>query len=1543
MSGTVQALGIVIIIVILLLIFYQVYKKLTEKPPSETQPPGTTPGSSGLDVSGQFGGPGAATDALSWDPARGDNAGIYGFLAMMLADYLGKKLRDAAERDQQRKLDEKARAEAEEKARREKRLTDDFDNRLKDIDDSRAKKFEEFLRDEQNKVLRNAELTEKQIRDRIAAAEEKQRKMLEEQLRDEKNKVLREAGLTDEDIQRRVSAVEETQRKALEEKLRDEKNKTLRQAGLTDEDIQRRISAAQDEKRKALEEQFREEKSKALREAGLTDEDIQRRVLAAEETQRKTLEELLRDEKNKVLREAGLTDEDIQRRVSAAEETQRKALEEQLRDEKNKAIQKAGLTEEDIQRRVSTAEKTQKSLYEEYFREEQSRALREAGLTDEQIQRRVAEVEQKQRASLEENLRAQRSDLLAERGLSDEDVQRRVSIAEEKQRAAFEERLREERSSTLLDRGLTEDETARRVGEIDKKYKNFLEDQMRSELDRTYKNQGVTDDFVRDVEQRYKTIYEERFRVVESLRPDSKTFTENTTKRINKYLDETFRKQLVDIVDLGEKSWKQKIVDLEARYKQTFEAKFRSILEEQFRSSGLSSTETDAKIAELEKTYKQIFEEQVRKTNAAMNKLTPAERAKLASFQHAHTSSYEIRRMVTGEPQRGEDGRVDESRPAYSSAEGTNKISTKAMSNFSHLQLMAIMEKESPLYRNVLRALFKAKNGINALSDNPINRTLDKLANTKGGQALATGFEKIGDFLDFAQVVMTFTDAAFYNQFPDESALFTTDRMDGYSTFSLKSQLDVIGTYNDRMDQQNQETSGYGYPFAYVQFPLINGPLTQVDMNTPGFKGDVYYNQTRIETEIDAVREFLLRTTEPYKSSIRSSLDSYYGAGTSNAVSVDLTQSFVSYLKTYDPEFVGLTDSQRDSLYELAYSNVCTRYGGIVYIDYYKTDPMRKGRKRFQCGFNSASNCNANTVRWYDELNKGNVIGGEYGEWYTYSELLAKKGPGGSNILSSNTFESYTLGGNVYASDQTFITNGQQGACMVMNSTLYSICYSTAKEFQTSYKVDSVDGAGYDFATHRCVFTPAYCQSLGTCYRRSTKTCELPTEELNGVSMIFGTGGPREFIRLHGCTIEDGLGNTNPLSVIRSGVGVITEAVKRMDSWGPGLKASLASPTGSLMFATAVMGVTMASNKKAFAKLSGKAQFIAGGVMTGAMITLMVLVAVESLAGVYEQRAAPIDDALEYTVGGWRSRTEADPPSETGKAVRPMSFLDGWVTKPILYHPPGQMSQPYASVNAFPVKSGPTDTRGVVVTNSMFATQLSGSDLRNRLSTCLPDTQAVGRLQKVASIGPDLLSSIGGPIGSAFSTIANAISGSMTCPRQYTCYKDISGYPQFSFIRASSRAEANQMYCIQPFPIMSAEQDLSDPTIGPLAGPSTNWLTSNIWTSGEDASTPTFPMQSVTRGAESQNRWYYQLVYDKKKISRSAIWDDAKMSKYFDGTTINYIRQGTCQDDFYATDAAGNPVPVDPRCFGFLQVAFSNYKFSPMTLMATVSNAVIPP
>jgi hypothetical protein len=1535
-----------------------------------------------------------------------------------LRDQQDRVLRDAGLTDENirnmvERVEEGQRAAFEEQLRAEqsRALADagfadeDIQRKIAEFENDQRAAFEEGLRADQSRALADAGFADEDIQRKIAEFEEKQRAAFEEGLRDQQDRVLRDAGLTDEDIQRKVAAVEEGQRAAFEEELRAEQSRALADAGFADEDIQRKIAEFENDQRAAFEEQLRADQSRALADAGFADEDIQRKVADFEQKLKYAFEENFRALQSDALREVGLTDEDLRQIQTAAEEKLRAALEEQLRLEQNEQFRNAGITDEQFNRikaavedaklrstdeslrrqasgdfssqgftdeqmkvRRELIEKTKISIIEEQFKLQQSRALESAGFSDEDIRTKVASAENSKQAELTEKLRKQQSDLLESRGLTADDQARRIANAEETMRNKFEEKLRAERSSTLLDRGLTEAETARRIDEIDKTYKKYLDELQRAGISRSQASAGVDADYARDIAKRFERMYDERFRVQRSRQTDAESVKSQVNQRVRKFLDEQLRTQISDLrpgKGLTDADWTQKMAEVDSRIRATFEAKLRNALVQQFTSSGLSDADVKTKIDETVERTKKIFEERFRKTNEILSRLTPAERAKL---QHFRTSSYEISRMVRGEPRRGEDGRVDESRMPYDSAEGSNKISTKAMSNFSHLQLLVITETKSPLGRNILRALFQAKNGIAKLADNPINRTLDKLAATKAGKALANGFDAINDFLDFAQVVMTFTDAAFYNQFPAEGDLFTTERMDGYSTFTLKSQYDVIGAYNSKMDRQNEDAKAvidgggdppYGFPFAYVQFPLINGPLTQVDMNTPGFEGDVYYNQTRLELEIDAAREYLLRTMEPFKSSIQSSIDSAYGVGTSSTISVDITQTFVDLLKYYDPEFIGLTDSQRDQLYELAYSNVCHKYDGIVYIDYYKYDPHRKGRKRFQCGFKSPLVCNQNTMRWFDELNKGKVIGGEYAEWYNYSELLEKQwttkvgdNDVTSNILLSNTFQSYQLGGNVYANVATN-TNGLTGACMVMNSTLYGICYSTQKDFQENYNVDSVSGAGYDFNTHKCKFTPAYCQSLGTCFQRSTNTCELPGKELEGVSMIFGTGGPREFIRQHGCTVEDGLGNTDPLQITRAGLGVIYEALHRMEDWGPGLKESLGTPVGGLMFATAVMSCVMASNKKAFAALSGRAQFITGAVMGCAMVTMMVLIAVESLAGVYEQRSAPIDDALEYTIGGWRERESVDPPSSSNKAPRPMTFLDGWVTKPIKYHKPGKMNEPYASVSAFPLKSSASDPLGVTVTRSMFDTTLNDTGtpanaLRDRLSTCLPDTQSAERFSQVAGVMvslatlvPTLALSIAG-----IPTIGDMFAGSMACFTQYTCYHDPpTGYQQFSLVRASSNARANQITCIQPFPIMSTQQanGLVDTSIGPLAGPSTAWLTSNIWTSGEDAYTPTFPMESVTRGPESENRWYYQLVYDKKQISRTAIWDNAKMQEYFDGTTINYIRQSTCQDDFYETDAQGNPVPVDPRCFGFLQVALSNYKFSPMTLMGTISNAVIPP
>ncbi|NBX49019.1 hypothetical protein EBT25_03585, partial [bacterium] len=1484
---------------------------------------------------------------------------------------LQRRLADAE--GNERKLIEEKFREEQNRALRESGLTDeDLQRRLAEAEGNERKVLEEKLKEDQSRALRETGLTDEDIQRRLAETEGNERKALEEKLREDQAKKLRDTGLTDENIQKTVTDAVNNERQALEEKLREDQSRALREAGFTDENIQRILADAEGNSRKVLEEKLREDQSRTLRESGLTDEDIQKRLTEAEGNERKVLEEKLREDQANKLRQAGLTDQDIQNRVSGQETDQRRLVEEKLRTQRSDLLSSAGFTDQDTQRRVSEMETKQRQIFEEKFRTQRSDALTAAGLTDEDITRRVSEFEVKNKKLFEEILRKQRADVLASSGLTDADIQRSLEAAEGNERKVLEENLRAEQNRKLSEAGLSDEDITRRVSQVEESQRKALEEKLRAEQNRKLNESGFTEEDIQrrlglaegnerkvleeklreaqanklreagltdaDIQRRLvaaeaneRRIFEEKLRKQRSDFLSSAGFSDEDTQRrvfdseniTKKVFEEKLRKQRADVLSaagLTEADIQRRVSEVEASQRKVFEEKLRKQRSDVLYSLGLKDSQIRATVWDFETINKRLYEEILRNKVQDIVSGEEAKRRRITN-QHTRTSAYEIERMVVGEAKRGEDGRVDQTQPRNEGIDVQGRVSTRAMVNFSHLETLILKSLDNPLIQSVIRGLFVAKKTFDAVSDNAISRTLDKFAATKAGKALATGFEAIGDFLDFAQIVMTFTDAAFYGQFPDENVLFTADRMAGYFTFTLKSQLDLIDTFNDKVDRQNENTSDYGYPYAHVQFPLINGPLTQVDMNVPGFEGDIYYNQTRIETEIDAVREYLLRTTEPFKSSIITAINAYLGnPEASNLISVDATQSFVSWLNYYDPEFVGFTDRLRDNLYEMAYSNVCLKYDGIVYVDRYKTDPIRKGRKRFQCGFKSPQVCNQNTVRWYDSIQKGVPIGGEYAEWYTYDELLRKIGPDGtSNILALNTFDSYTISGNIYANDQASVTNGQNGACMIMNSTVYGICYMTKKDFDKNYSIDH-SGAGYDFNTHTCAFTPAYCQSLGACYSRRNRTCELPTEDLDGISILFGTGGPREFIRQHGCTIEDGLGQTDPLKVTRAGLGMIYEALHRIEDWGPGLKASLASPTGGLMFATAAMGVAVAGGKGAVTKIPGF-----GKLMGGAAITLMVLIAVESLQGVYEQRSAPIDDPLEYTIGGWRTRTNADVPSDTGKAVRPMGFLDGWVTKPIKYHPPGNMNSPYPTVDAFPVKSGPSDTRGVVVHRSMFATQASGRDIVNKLSTCLPDTQAVGRLSQaveystaVATLGLSLIAGIG-----------DLFKGSVTCPEQYRCYRDVDGYPQFSFMRAASRAEANQMYCIQPFPIMSPEQDLHDPDIGPLAGPSTEWLTSNIWTSGEDPYTPTYPMASATHGPDSDNRWYYQLVYDKKQINRSVIWDTAKLQKYFDDTTISYIRQGTCFDDFYSADGS----TADPRCFGYLQVALSNYKFNPMTLM----------
>jgi hypothetical protein len=132
--------------------------------------------------------------------------------------------------------------------------------------------------------------------------------------------------------------------------------------------------------------------------------------------------------------------------------------------------------------------------------------------------------------------------------------------------------------------------------------------------------------------------------------------------------------------------------------------------------------------------------------------------------------------------------------------------------------------------------------------------------------------------------------------------------------------------------------------------------------------------------------------------------------------------------------------------------------------------------------------------------------GGDFAEWYTYTELNSLLNDISPVRPSTGSINACVEGDNVYKSSCTprFQSNGQTGMCMVTNSYMASIC-------------DLFKGI-YNYETHMCEYTQEFCQEMGMCFDRVNKVCQLPAETMFALSCVLGgTGGVREWIKIHGC------------------------------------------------------------------------------------------------------------------------------------------------------------------------------------------------------------------------------------------------------------------------------------------------------------------------------------------------------------------------------------------------------------------------------------------
>jgi hypothetical protein len=882
--------------------------------------------------------------------------------------------------------------------------------------------------------------------------------------------------------------------------------------------------------------------------------------------------------------------------------------------------------------------------------------------------------------------------------------------------------------------------------------------------------------------------------------------------------------------------------------------------------------------------------------------------------------------------------------------------SFKFMAAFGHALSYPdrVSERLSQMYdKSSVKKLFDGmseKTGIKWASS-----VIDGMMETRAVRVLAKGTDVvIGPGLDFLQIAMTFSDSAFYGLFPDESSLIKPDTLKNIISKGVKAQIEGFKTYNAGSKVSNAVETTPGWPFAYAQYPMIAGPLSDLgmhgdDADSRAFRGDPYYNQVFIDTAVDAIREKMLRDPNEIFES---------GVSFKDMMISQLTQSgYDDVINAGDDSLVSYVDSAFgpraiDELYSRAFSNVCSYYGGKVYEDYYimgsnkfvqtgtiKSDGtvdqtvMVGNRRRFQCGFKNETQCTAYANKWatVDETG-GRAVYGDYAEWFTSDDIdkyLLKDPTDNNNTMNDDSDPDHP-------SRPLFIQPAfRSGACIVTTSGNASLCKQ--------------GGGRYDAKTHSCIFTPQYCQSIGTCYcSKDGGSCFLPNSTMEALSFFFGTGGVREWIKINGCHSS----TCNPNSEMEysqlatnGGEQWFADMFANERNWGPGLKQSIGTPSGAMMFTGAVLGLAagistltagtalaaaVSAGVAATVAASVEASAIAAGVALAEATTLgataaasavssasvlgpaAILVAigagiamwVEAGQSNYSTLINPTTDEAEYTLGGWNIISRSD----GSKYVSPkrMSFADGWVTKPIPYHPLNSMNSPYTKVSDFGFGS-----------ERFFDTNFPWRDY-----ACVNDHGAGGDVSTLKSC---LQANPGLTVG------------------QRTCYqnraspmspKDFAGPPHW--IRAASDGSQDSIWCIPPFPVNNGTNGtantigLFDNAIGKPAELTTEYLTNNTWTDGTDSRFPLYPTGTAARsGNTSGSQWHYQLVYDTSSVCDSQfLWVTPYLQRYFSDMTITNMRRKCCSIAMLK-DTTGRA--VDPKCWGYMSVKFQSWNLKPST------------
>lgn len=806
-----------------------------------------------------------------------------------------------------------------------------------------------------------------------------------------------------------------------------------------------------------------------------------------------------------------------------------------------------------------------------------------------------------------------------------------------------------------------------------------------------------------------------------------------------------------------------------------------------------------------------------------------------------------------------------------------------------------------------------------------------------GARNLIGALDKLNTASDIMMVFQIFADSFFYGAFPDESMLITTQSVANILKKSVQKQIDSTTDYNEEIDRLN---SGHDYKWAHAQWPVIMGPLDipEIHGHTRPTRYAEYEQQQLVQAEIDSVREKLLRKPGPFKNAWISA----FSQADYDAIIADPNDSLVEYV---DGNWDAATS---DELYRQAFSNVCAYYDGVMYEDIRPAsdDPVWRGRPRFQCGWKDHGTCEAAANKW---LSTNGNYGGQYAEWYTYDDLnnaiqTITETPAKPITACAGTGTSYASMCQILP-EHPLRRNGKDGMCVVSSAAVASVC--------------NANSGSYDVTTHSCIFSSEYCQSIGTCFDSTSKMCYLPGEAMFAVSMVFGSGGPREWIKINGCQFASSPQNTFenimmlacPLTSLftKNGQTFWSDMYANNKNWNEGLVATLGNPVMAAMISSMVV-TTFAGEAIAGMLVAGTAT---AGETAGISLIIMAIaigiaMGVMVLQGNEVENKGPPDPqygpyASEYTVGGWRDGVGTSPPLTLG-------FNRGWVTKPIRAH---QLT------NWPPTALTHVDSTGATVNTPALPPFFS--HVRD---------MGVAHAEEIEFYADH---SLGGAWTDGITIDKSLAVTTYTQLHEPPVAKNLC-YLR-NKIRAGANSSDNKAWCMDPFPPEAYADTINigalavEPT-SPEPGASRRYSTSRTWTDGTNPGVAQYPFGPAESpyhvlNGDAPDAWHYQLVYDKDAmvgltdvVTSSGttvkggfpthLWNTDLLQFYFLDTTIQEMRQYYCiQALAFNPDGTGIP----DKCWGYLDLELTgndstgkpySYKYMPMTIPGEMMSSANP-